>query len=150
MRKILFLVCCGNFLFAVSYLVGGSGLNGAASSLLASIVSIVNYFFDLKNRSVPKWLMVIYAVAFIVLNVWIGGMSPLSLLVIVSSLAFVVCIGQKDGAKYRFCVTFNLLLLCVYDLLSVSYGVFSAHLVQLAFNVIGMLMHDKKSQCKKV
>lgn len=150
MKQILFLSFCGNLLFAASYLTGGSGINGAASSLLGSLVSIINYFFDIKNRPIPKWVMVIYAATFTMLNLIVGSVSLLSLLLILNSLIFVLCIGQKNGARYRAYLTVSLALLCVYDALSGSYSVLAAHLVQQVFNVVGIFIHDKRHLYKKV
>ena len=144
MKNILLLSFCGNLLFAASYLLGGNGLNGAASSLLGSVVAIINCLFDIKNRRIPKWLIVLYGICFIVLNICVGGISLQAILVILSSLSFVMCIGQKNGRKYRFWVTVNLLLLCAYDLLTLSYGTLVAHLAQLGFNTVGILLYDRK------
>ena len=144
MKQILFLVLCANFLYATSYLTGGSGINGAASCYLGSILAIINYFFESKDKTVPKWLMGIYAVSFIVLNLVVGGFKPLVYLAIVATLAFVLCINQKSGAKYRFWTMVNLLLWFLYDILSESYETTIAHAVQILFTVAGMIIHDRK------
>lgn len=144
MKQILFLVFCANFLYATSYLIGGSGINGAASCYLGSFLAIINYFFESKNKAVPKWLIAVYAVSFAVLNLIVGGFNPLVYLAIVATLAFVLCINQKSGAKYRFWTMINLLLWCVYDLLSESYEVLIVHIVQVLFTVTGMIIHDRK------
>ena len=82
MKKILFFVFCGNVLVATSYLVGGSGFNGAASCYIGGIQAIINYFFDSKNKPLPKWLIAIYCVAFIACNLAVGGFKPLVILAI--------------------------------------------------------------------
>ncbi len=144
MKKILFFVFCGNVLVATSYLVGGSGFNGAASCYIGGIQAIINYFFDSKNKPIPKWLVVIYALAFIVCNLVVGGFKPLVILAIVASLTFVMCIGQTSGAKYRFWTIINIGLWCLYDILSKSYSALITHIVLLVFTVVGMIVHDKK------
>ncbi len=146
MKKILFFVFCGNVLVATSYLIGGSGINGAASCYLGGIQAIINYFFDSKNKPLPHWLVAVYAIAFIALNLAVGGFSALGILAIVASLTFIMCIGQKNGAKYRFWTIVNMILWCVYDILSKSYGALATHIPLLVFTVVGMLIHDKKKE----
>ena len=144
MKKILFFVFCGNVLVATSYLVGGSGFNGAASCYIGGIQAIVNYFFDSKNKPLPKWLVAIYCVAFIVCNLVVGGFKPIVILAIVASLTFVMCIGQTSGAKYRFWTIINIGLWCLYDILSESYSALITHGVLLLFTIVGMIAHDRK------
>lgn len=143
MRMVLFLVFCGNILVATSYLVGGSGINGAAACYLGGLQTLINYFYDSKNKPLPRWLIVVYVIAIVVLNIWVaGGVSVLGCLVIIASLTFIMCIGQKSGAKYRFWTIVNMILWCVYDIASVSYSALVTHLPQLGFAVIGMFIHD--------
>ena len=150
MKTILFLVFCGNVLVATSYLAGGSGINGAAACYLGGLQTLINYFFDSKNKPLPKWLIAIYALAIIVLNIWVAnGISALGILVIVASLTFIMCIGQKSGAKYRFWTIVNMVLWCIYDILSASYSVLLTHVPQLSFAIIGMIIHDRKKNSAK-
>lgn len=153
MKVILALVFCGNFFFAMSYLLGGQGINGAASCLVGAVQSIINYFFDSKNKSLPKWLVAIYGFSFVAVNVVVSGgaskegvfISWLCILAIIASLSFILCIGQKSGAKYRFWTIVNVVLWCVYDLISGSYGALTSHIPLLVFTVVGMIIHDRKS-----
>lgn len=149
MKKTLFFVFCANALIATSYLVGGSGLNGAASCYIGAIQSIINYFFDSKNKPLPKWIIVIYCIAFIVCNLVVGGFNPLGILAIVASLTFVMCIGQSSGAKYRFWTLFNIILWGVYDILSESYSALITHVVLLVFTIVGMIVHDRKKKVEE-
>ena len=144
MKKILFFVFCGNILVAVSYLFGGSGINGAASCFLGGAQAIINYFFDSKNKPLPKWLVAIYALSFIVLNLAVGGFSAIGILAIVASLTFIMCIGQKSGAKYRFWTIVNNVLWCLYDIFSKSFGALATHIPLMIFTIVGMIIHDKK------
>lgn len=146
MKKILILVFLSNAFVAASYFVGGSGLNGAASCCIGAVQSIINYFFDSKNKPLPKWLVAIYALSFIGVNLAVGGFTGLCILAIVASLSFVMCIGQKNGAKYRFWSIINMILWCTYDLLSKNYSVLVTHIVQMGFSVVGMVIHDRKKK----
>ncbi len=147
MKAILFLVFCANLFVATSYLVGGSGINGAAACYLGAVMTLINYFFDSKNKPIPKWLIAIYVIAIIVLNIWVaGGISLLGMLVIIASLSFIMCIGQTNGTKYRFWTIVNMLLWCTHDILAPAYNALATHIPQLLFTVVGMIIHDRKKK----
>ncbi len=146
MKQILLLVFCGNFLVATSYLLNGSGINGAASCYLGSVQAIINYFFDSKNKPLPKWLIALYALSFVAINLWVGGISFLCILAIVATLTFIMGILQKNGAKYRFWTMANLVLWCTYDFLSRAYSGLLTHVPLLIFNTVGMMIHDRKKK----
>ena len=163
MKKILILVFLGNAFVAVSYLLGGSGLNGAASCILGALFSIVNYFFDAKEKPVPKWLAAIYGLSFVAVNIIVSFNSivtfgdtvsvdykalVLCVLAIFGTLAFVLCIGQKNGAKYRFWTVMNMIMWCIYDLISGNIQVLITHIIQLSVAVVGMIIHDRKNKVK--
>ena len=147
MKRILFLVFCGNALVATSYLLEGKGNNGAAACYLGAVMTLINYFFDSKNIPVPKWLQACYIVAIIVVNVWVaGGISWLGMLVIIASVVFVLCIGQTNGKKYRFWTLINMILWCTYDILTASYSVLLTHVPQFVFAIVGMITYDRKKK----
>lgn len=145
-RLILVFVFCGNVLIATSYLFDGSGLNGAASCYLGAVQTIVSYLFRSKGRPLPKWLIAVYALSFVVLNLVVAGeITPLVILAIVAPLTFVMSIVQPTGAKYRFWTILNVLLWIVYDILAPVYPALITNGVVLAFTVVGMILHDRKS-----
>lgn len=151
MKTILFLVFCGNVLVATSYLVDGKGLNGSAACYLGGVQAIINYFFDRKNKPLPNWLVAVYAVAIIVLNIWVArGITALGILVIIASLTFIMCIGQTSGAKYRFWTIVNMVLWCSYDIIAPAYPSLVTHVSLLVFTVVGMIIHDRKSKNEQV
>lgn len=165
MKKILILVFLGNAFVAISYLLGGSGFNGAASCLLGALFTIVNYFFDAKEKNVPKWLAAFYGVAFVAVNIFVSFNSivtfgetvaidykalVLCVLAIFGTLAFVMCIGQKNGAKYRFWTVMNMIMWCIYDLISGNISVLITHIIQLSFAVVGMIIHDRNNKNKLI
>lgn len=165
MKVILILVFCGNISVALSYLLGGSGINGAASCFIGGAQSIINYFFDSKNKPLPKWLVAVYALAFIVVNIWVAGVNFLCIpfigvniwvadvnflciLAILASLTFIMCIGQKSGAKYRFWTIVNVVMWGIYDIVSKSYGALFTHVPLLLFTIAGMIIHDRKKKAE--
>lgn len=147
MKQILFLVFCANFLLGTAYFLNGKGINGAAACYLGAAQAIINYFFDSRDKSIPKWLIAIYALSIIVLNIWVaGGITLLGILVIVASLCYVLSINQKNGAQYRICTLITMLLWCIYDVLSGSYNALITHSPQLIFIIAGMFIHDRDKQ----
>lgn len=102
MKAILVLVFTGNMLIATGYLFEGKGLNGAAACYLGAVLAVVNYFFESKNKPVPKWMLFVYVAVAIVLNIWVAGsMSLPVMLVLLAFMAFIMGVVQKNGAKYR-------------------------------------------------
>lgn len=146
MKKTLFFVFCGNVLVATSYLVGGSGFNGAVSCYIGGVQAIINYLFASKNKPLPKWIIVIYALTFVACNLAVGDFSPLVFIAVGATLCFVMSIAQPSGAKYRFWTLINICLWCAYDVLSKSYGALITHIVLLVFNLAGMIIHDRKKK----
>ena len=146
MKTILLFVFLGNIFVATSYLMTG-GINGAVSCYIGGAQTLINYFYDRNKKPLPKWLIAVYAVAFVVLNL-MTGFSWLCMLAIIASLTFILCIGQKVGSKYRFWTLVNMGLWCLYDVLSGSFGVLFTHGTQLVFALIGMVIHDRNNKNK--
>lgn len=144
MKTILLFVFLGNIFVATSYLLSG-GINGAVSCYIGGAQTLINYFYDRNKKPLPKWLIAVYAVAFVVLNL-ITGFSWLCVLAIIASLTFILCIGQKVGSKYRFWTLVNMGLWCLYDVLSGSFGVLFTHGTQLVFALVGMVIHDRNNK----
>ena len=147
MKLILLLVFFGNVLVATSYLADGSGISGAVTCYLGAVQVLINYFFQSKGRDIPKWLLAIYAVSFVALNIWAArGISPEVALVSVASLSFIMGIVQKTGAKYRFWTVINVLLWITYDVWTGAYGALITHVTIFVFTVVGMILHDRKKK----
>lgn len=148
MKTILALVFFANLLVGIGYLLTGSGLNGAATLFVACLMTLINFFFERKQKDLPIWLLLVYAVAFVAVNLLVSKFSWLVLVAIVASLVFVLCISQKDGAKYRFWTLINASLWCLYDVLvGLESGVYSGlvtHLSLWLFTLAGMLLYDRK------
>ena len=148
MKLILCLVFGSNLSIALSYLIGGQGLNGAASCFVGAATSIINYFYDKNEKELPKWMVGVYAAAFIAVNLLVFK-SVLDLVAMVASLTFIGCIGQKNGAKFRLWTLANVILWIAYDLICASYGPLTTHLIQIGFVVTGIFIHDIKKSLSK-
>ncbi len=143
----LVLILLSNFLMATSYIVGGGGINGAISCYIGFLQAGINFFFQRKNKEIPKWLIGIYALMFITANL-LGEISWLSLLSIVACLIFIGGIAQKNGKGYRGWHVINSSLWCTYDILSRSYEPLVSHVILLTFDIVGILIHDLKKTKK--
>lgn len=157
MKVILILAFLSNAFVALGYLLQGQGINGCASCLTGAVFSIVNFVFDSKKKPVPRPLVAFYGLAFIGINIAVsyGTIAAssniikdiaLCALAICGCLAFVMCIGQKNGAKYRFWNVMNMLMWCTYDVVSGNFIVLITHLIQMGFAVVGMIIHDRKKK----
>lgn len=140
MQLILLFVFSANILVATSYLLTGES-NGAVSCFIGGGQTIINYFFDRKNKPLPIWLIVIYALAFILMNMLVFEVLE-DLVAMLASLSFILCIGQKNGTKYRLCTVLNSSLWMTYDLISSSYGPLLTHGILFASSVFGIIVHD--------
>lgn len=143
-KKTLFLVTCGNLLVAVGYLCGGKGFNGAVTSFLAGGQALINYFFDAQNKPLPKWLIGLYALSFVGVNIWLSGVNFLSILAILAAMTCVMGLIQKNGAGYRFWTLLNCILWSFYDIFSKAYNGLIVHATMLIITLAGMILNDRK------
>ncbi len=144
-KLILFFTSLGNFLVATGYLAGGSGINGAISCYVGAVITIVNFALQSKNKPIPKWLVLIYALAFVGLNL-AGGFTWLCLLAIAACMTFILSVIQNDGAIFRVWTFANMILWITYDIVSESYAGLIPHVIMLVFTLVGMLVQDRKKQ----
>ena len=146
MKQILLLICGANLLIATSYLFQGEGINGAVSCYLAFVMAIVNYLFQSKNKPIPKWLIGIYALSFIAVNLVSNGFNLYTLLAVTAALFFVASLLQSGGKGYRFCSIFNMAIWSTYDILVGAYAALLTHSILLIVNLAGMLLYDLKKK----
>ena len=144
MKVILLLVFSANVFVASSYLLTGA-YNGAVSCFIGAAQTIINYFYDRKNKPLPIWLIVLYSAAFIAVNMLVFAKLA-DLVALLASLSFILCIGQKNGAKYRLCTALNSSLWLTYDLISGSYGPMVTHGILFGSVIFGILVHDLKKK----
>ncbi len=143
-KTILLLVLLSNSLIAAGYLLAGTGINGAASCLLACTQALINCFFEAKSRPLPKLLIGAYLLSFIIINIAVGGLNAGTLIAILACAAFVASISQKSGRNYRICVMANCILWLVYDIITGSYSAIVTHATLLAVSMVGFIVHDMR------
>ena len=134
----------------------GFELDAIASCYIGGIQAIINYFFEVKGKEVPKFLTIVYGLIFTAVNIIVSGgfigADAIGVLCGVIAIAatwmFCMCIGQKNGAKYRFWTILNMGLWLIYDVLSGSYSVLVSHILQFLFPIVGKVLFDRKKEDK--
>lgn len=144
-KKNLFFVFTGSVLVGSSYLFTPLGINGAVSSFIGAAQAVINYFFSVKDKKIPIWLILLYVMAFLGINLAVIE-SSIGILALMASLCFVGSISAKNGKWYRIWQVINSSLWISYDFLSGSTGPLVTHSVLLCFTVIGMFINDFKKQ----
>jgi hypothetical protein len=144
MKLILLLVFLTNALIAASYCLTGA-YNGAASCCVGAVQSIINYFFERKNKPLPGWLIAIYAVSFVAVNLLVFAHAT-DMIALLATMAFIAAICQKSGRGYRLWTLVNAALWILYDLITASFGPLSTHAIEASTILLGMFMHDRKQK----
>lgn len=144
MKLILFLVFLTNVFIATSYIMSGA-FNGAATCCVAAVQAIINYFFERKNKLLPVWLMALYAVTFIIVNLFVFSHIT-DIIALVAALMFIIVICQKNGKQYRMWTLAKTILWAIYDLITFSFGALTTHIIQVIIVVLGIIMHDRKNK----
>ena len=144
MKTILIFNFIGNLLVGVSYLLDKS-FSGAAICTVACTQVFINYNFDKKEKKVPIWLLGIYAVAFLGVNM-IAFAHWYDVLSLLAALVFVISVAQSDAKYYRIFYMTNSLLWIGYDFLSKSYGNLSTHIILFISTMTAIIIRDRKKQ----
>ena len=142
MKLILLFVFFSNAFVAASYALTGA-FNGAATCGFGALITIINHFFERKEKPIPKWLVAIYAICFTVINL-IVFKKITDIIILVAALIFIAGICVKNGKKYRWWALINTLLWIIYDFITLSFGPLTTHFIQLSTILLGMLLHDRK------
>ncbi len=142
MKLILLLVFFTNVFIATSYVLTDA-FNGAITCVVGAVQTIINYFFERKSKPLPKWLIGIYALSFIVVNV-IAFKHLTDIIALLAAMMFVMGISVKNGKKYRLWTLINTGLWILYDIATFSFGPLSTHLIQLSTVSFGIFIHDRK------
>ena len=147
MQIILVFNFAGNFLVGVNYFLTQS-LSGAGICAVACVQVIINYFFDSQKKKVPKWLIGIYALAFLLVNlgtfsVWYDIFS------LIAPMLFVLCVAQSDAKYYRIFYASNSIVWIFYDIFAKSYGNLFTHVILFLATSTAMMVRDRKKNADK-
>lgn len=142
MRTILAFNFTGNLLVGLSYLLTDAK-TGAVVCFVACVQVVINYFFDMKGKKVPVWLIAIYLVVFVSVNLlafenWYDAFS------LVASMLFVISVAQSNAKYYRILYFSNSAVWILYDFLSGATGNLSTHIVLVIATLISMIVRNKE------
>ena len=141
------LLFVANVVSGVGYIAdGAAGYNAAGTCIIAGVQAIINYSFQSKNKPIPKYLIVIYAVSFIAYNIVVSGLNLPCVIAIAAALCFVMSIAQPNGKMFRFWCIFNNIVWIAYDLVAATYSGLIIHVTMLAVTIFGILLHDLKKK----
>lgn len=144
LKLILVFLVCANILYAGSYLAEGKGINGSAAGFLGAAIAGINYLFESKGNPIPKWLIGIYFLVAIALQLLVAEFSWLTVIIIGAFVAFLMGVLQSNGKMYRIWALLNILLWVLYDILTQSDAILPYHCIQTVSVLMGMLLHDRK------
>lgn len=146
MRTILIFNFIGNFLVGASYLLSEKpAYSGAAICAVACTQVFINYNFDKKEKKVPIWLLGIYVVAFLGVNM-IAFAHWYDVLSLLAALVFVISVAQSDAKYYRIFYMTNSFLWIGYDILAKAYEPLSTHVILFIATIISTIIRDRKKQ----
>ena len=87
LKLILFFLICCNLLYAFSYLAEGKGINGSAAGFLGAVISAINFTFESKGKPIPKWLLAVYLVVAVAIQLLIAGFTYLTMVILLAFFA---------------------------------------------------------------
>lgn len=147
MGIILTLICIGNAIQGVGYIFAGDAMGGVVACFYGALIAFVNFFFERRERTVPVWLLVVYAAVFVAINLFTSGVGDYSAIIVIAAfLAYIIGAASKSGRMYRIWSISNSSLWCVYDIVTASYGVLPTHIILLSVSLVGMIIHDRRKK----
>ncbi len=147
MHLILVLAFLSNFFMTLSYVVVDN-FSGGISCGLGAIMAVINFFFSLRNKKIPKWLLVLFVLSSVSTNL-IFNHSWVVILPILTAVPYVASISQENGKMYRAWSLINVCLWSAYGIITRSWGPFATNATVLCAILIGMLINDRKKAEKQ-
>ncbi|MBE7033027.1 MAG: YgjV family protein [Ruminococcaceae bacterium] len=144
MKTILTLNFLGNLLVGISYLFG-SDYSGAAICFTACVQVLINYSFDVKQKKLPLWLIIIHAVIFLTVNI-ITFAHWYDIIALAAAMLFVLSVAQSNAKYYRVLYVTNSFLWIFYDFLAGAYANLGTHIVLFIATSIAIYIRDKKAK----
>jgi len=147
MKLILLLACITNVLTVASYALTGA-YNGALACCIGVGKLITNYCYERKNKQPPRWTVVAFLCASVVVSLLVFSRF-IDIVPILSAFVFTLSVSGKSGKQYRIWMLVNTGLWAIYDVVTLSFGPFCSHLVQIGTILFGMFMHDRKKETEQ-
>ena len=144
MQTVLILNFLGNFLVGISYFFSETeSMAGAAVCFVACIQVIINFFFDRKSKKIPLYLILIYALSFLTVNLTVFS-AWYDIFSIGATMIYVISMAQNNVGSYRILYALNSSCWILYDVLSASYAPLITHITLALFTFAAMFINRKK------
>lgn len=133
-----YVIACMFFVISFYFLKAYSGV---ITCLIMAIETIINYQFDKKEKTIPKWLII----TFLIVSVGISSLfykSWVDLFSILSCVPFVFMLIQKEEKNVRLFTFIFLLFYTTFDILVGAYTAFVGDLLFLISTVIAVIRYD--------
>ena len=141
-KKILLFYVLANFTYGTNYLLLGA-ISGAVICFVEGIETIINTIFEHKNKTIPKWLLVIYLLIALGIGVYTYT-SIIDLFAILGGILYVLLITVKKESSIRK-ITFILMIIWItYDFIVKSYVAGINDTIILISTMIGIYRFDIK------
>jgi len=148
MSAVLAFNLTGNVLVGINYPISGSlSFAGMAVCIVACVQVFINFLFARKNKTVPVWLLVVYLISFVAVNL-LSFREWYDILALGAAVCFVFSISQQSTRSYRILYCINSSLWIVYDLLACSYTNLATHIALAVFTLVSMLVNDRNGKKK--
>jgi len=146
MSLVLLLSFIGNLLVGTSYLLVGQS-SGALICFVACVQLFINSLYDRKKKKVPLWLIVIYSLAFLGVNL-MSFAAWYDVLALLAALCFVLSVAQPDPKYYRLFFVSNSSLWIVYDFLAGAWGNLFTHVTLFVATLLAIYFRDVRGKKK--
>lgn len=129
-----------NFILLQSY-------SGATICFFAIIQIFINYFFERKDKEVPKIVIGTYIIISIIIGV-ITFKNYIDILPIISSILYTLSIIQKQEKNIRRILLINSVSWTTYEFISMAYTAGISDALMVISTLIGMYRFDYKTKKK--
>ncbi len=150
MKSILAMQVLANFLLMLNYYLLDA-FSGAAIAIIATVQTVIMFIIRLLENKMSKKLNLILTVVVTLIFVGIFALSaintykaPVDILSALASLAFCICIVQKNAFVCRIFVILNSVLWIGYDIGTLAWTTIITRAFSLFSSIIGMIRHDIK------
>ena len=134
MRKILALQLASNLMMAASYACI-SRWSGAMTSTVACGLIVINFYYRLKKKEIPIWIIWINIAVFIALNLFAFS-RWYDIFAIAAGIMFALGIAQKNGKYYRKYMFVNIVTWITYNILAKATGPLIVQSVLAVVNIM--------------
>ncbi|MBQ7039999.1 MAG: YgjV family protein [Clostridia bacterium] len=141
-KKILICQLICNGMGALSYVLL-DGFSGCGIYIVALLQSIVMYLYRRQKLDLPKWVILVFVIAFLCCSIITFNKSS----DIISAIAALTCalgIAQEKPSKYRMFMLFNGIIWMIYDVLVGAYTMMLSHVITVISSLAGILRLDLK------